>query len=94
MSTTTIRMPQALRERVARTARRTGTTVHGFILDAIAEKAEQEERHGQFVDLAERRFANIVASGKSIPWKKMRADLQRRLAGQRITRPKRRAHSG
>ncbi|MBI3937042.1 MAG: ribbon-helix-helix protein, CopG family, partial [Betaproteobacteria bacterium] len=44
MSTTTIRLPQDLKERVARAAKRTGATAHGFILEAIREKAEQEER--------------------------------------------------
>ena len=44
MSTTTIRLPQDLKERVARAAQRAGTTAHSFILEAIAEKAEQDER--------------------------------------------------
>ena len=42
MSTTTIRLPQDLKERIARAAERAGSTAHSFILEAIAEKAEQE----------------------------------------------------
>ena len=88
MSTTTIRLPPDLKERIARAAERAGTTAHSFILEAIAEKAEQEERRGEFQDAAERRYAAIVASGKTVPWSEMRRYLERRLAGSRSPRPK------
>jgi predicted transcriptional regulator len=90
MSTTTIRLPQDLKERVARAAERAGTSAHSFILEAIAEKAEQEERRGEFQDTAERRFAEIVACGKTVPWSEMRRYLEHRLAGNKTARPKRR----
>ncbi len=88
MSTTTIRLPQDLKERITRAAERAGTTAHSFILEAIAEKAEQEERRGDFQDAAERRYAEIVASGKTVPWSEMRHYLERRVTGNKITRPK------
>jgi predicted transcriptional regulator len=88
MSTTTIRLPQDLKERIARAAERAGTTAHSFILEAIAEKAEQEERRGEFQNTAERRYAEIVASGKAVPWNEMRRYLERRLTGKKIARPK------
>ena len=88
MSTTTIRLPQDLKERVARAAKRAGTTAHSFILEAIAEKAEQEGRRAEFQHTAERRYAEIVATGKTVPWNEMRRYLERRLAGKKIARPK------
>ena len=88
MSTTTIRLPQDLKKRIARAAERAGTTAHGFILEAIAEKAEQEERRGEFRDEAERRYAGIVSSGKTVPWTEMRRYLERRLTRNKVTRPK------
>jgi predicted transcriptional regulator len=88
MSTTTIRLPEELKARVAAAAKRAGTTSHNFILEAIAEKAEQEERRGEFHDTAERRYAEIVASGKTIPWTEMRRYLEDRLAGKNVRRPK------
>jgi predicted transcriptional regulator len=87
MSTTTIRLPEDLKARVAAAAERSGTTSHSFILDAIAEKADQEERRGDFNDIAEKRYARIIASGKSIPWSEMRSYLEKRLAGKEVTRP-------
>lgn len=88
MSTTTIRLPSALKERVARAAESAGTTAHGFILEAIAEKAGQAELSGEFRELAQQRYARIVASGKTVPWKETRRYLERRVKGSRISRPK------
>ena len=87
MSTTKIRLPEDLKARVAAAAERAGTTSQSFILDAIAEKVEQEERNGNFNDVAEKRYAQIVASGKAIPWSAMRNYLEDRLAGKAATRP-------
>ena len=87
MPTTTIRLPSDLKARVAAAAERAGKTSHSFILEAIAEKAEQEEQRSDFDNLAEKRLADIVASGKTIPWSEMRTYLQNRLAGKVTRRP-------
>ena len=87
MTTTTIRLPEELKARVAQGAERAGTTAHGFILEAIAEKAEREEQRGEFNDTAQRRHAAIVASGKTVPWRDMRRYLEDRVAGKNSVRP-------
>jgi predicted transcriptional regulator len=86
-ATTTIRLSEELKARVASAAERSGKTTHSFILEAIAEKAEQEEARAAFDMEADARFANIVATGKTVPWKEARAYLQQRLAGQQPARP-------
>jgi len=87
MSTTTIRLPEDLKVRVAAAAKRSGTTTHGFILDAIAEKAEQEDLRAAFDVDSEDRYARIVATGKTIPWQEMRGYLEERIAGNEVKRP-------
>jgi predicted transcriptional regulator len=87
MSTTTIRMPEDLKVRVAAAAKRSDTSTHGFILEAIAEKTAQEELRADFDSVAEDRYANILASGKTIPWQEMRGYLEDRLAGKAVKRP-------
>ena len=87
MSTTTIRMPEDLKAHVAAAAKRSATTPHGFILEAIAEKAAQEELRADFDAVAEDRYANIVASGRTIPWQEMRGYLEDRVAGKAVKRP-------
>lgn len=87
MSTTTIRLPQDLKDRVAAAAKRAGTTAHGFILAAIAEKADEQERRSDFHDVADKRYSRIAASGKTIPWSEMRTYLENRIAGKKARRP-------
>lgn len=57
MSTTTIRLPSELRARVAAAAKKAGKSAHSFILEAIAEKAQDAERASKFHALADQRFA-------------------------------------
>ena len=87
MSTTTIRLPDELKARVAAAAKRAGTTTHGFILEAIADRTEQTERRADFDAVAEARYAGIVATGKTIPWSEMRGYLEARMAGKPSKRP-------
>lgn len=87
MTTTTIRLPDALKSRVAAAAKQMGTTPHGFILEAIAEKAELAERCAGFDAEAEQRYARIVATGKTIPWDTMRDYLEGKAAGKATRRP-------
>jgi predicted transcriptional regulator len=87
MSTTTIRLPQDLKARILAAAKRAGKTPHGFIVEAIAEKADEAERRSDFHDVAEKRYSQIAASGKTIPWSEMRAYLEDRVAGKKARRP-------
>ena len=75
-TTTTIRLPEDLKARVTVAAKRAGTTSHNFILEAISEKTDQEERRGDFNDLADKRYANIIATGKRISWDDMRGQRE------------------
>ncbi len=87
MSKTTIRLPEELKARVAAAAKRSGTTTHGFILEAIAEKTRQAELRADFDAVAEERYARIVSSGETIPWQEMREYLEKRSAGESAKRP-------
>ena len=87
MSTTTIRLTDELKARVAAAAGRAGTTPHNFILEAIAEKAAQAERRAEFDEVAEERYARMVETGKAIPWSEMRSYLEGRVAGKAVKRP-------
>ena len=87
MSTTTIRLPDELKARVAEAAKQAGTTPHNFILEAIAEKADQAAEQAAFHALSDERYAEFLESGKSIPWEDARAYLKGRLAGKAVRRP-------
>jgi predicted transcriptional regulator len=87
MPTTTIRVSDELKARVAAAAERAGTTAHSFILQAIAEKTDEEEWRSDFMAVAEKRYPTIVDSGKTTPRSEMCADLAGRVAGNKPRRP-------
>ena len=86
MSTTTIRLDHDLKARVAAAAKRAGKTPHGFIMDAIARTVEEAERDDEFHRLADERWAEFLANGKSVPWEEARKYL---LARARVEKPPR-----
>lgn len=87
MSTTTIRLPRDLKARVVAAAKRAGKTAHSFILEAIAEKADDAERRGDLQQVADKRYSRSAASGKTIPWSEMRTYLEKRISGKKPRRP-------
>ncbi|MEA9479283.1 CopG family ribbon-helix-helix protein [Xanthomonas campestris] len=76
MSTTTIRLPDELKARVARAAKDAGTTAHGFIVDAIAEKIEAHERRTAFHAEAQQRWAAIEGGDNTLSWADVRQYMQ------------------
>jgi len=87
MPTTTIRLPEALKARVATAAKRAGKSVHSYLLDAIADKTAQDERRTDFDQEAEARYSNLASSGNGIGWDDMRRYLRDRAQGKKATPP-------
>jgi predicted transcriptional regulator len=87
MATTTIRIDDDLKTRVAAAAERTGKTAHAFILDAIAETVEHVEQDDEFHHLADERWAKVLAKGKTVPWDEAKAYLAARARRERPTKP-------
>ncbi len=87
MSTTTIRLEEEMKARVAAAAERAGKTAHAFILDAIAQIVEQVELDEAFHRVAEARWEEIQATRKSVPWDDMKAYVAARAQGKRPRKP-------
>ncbi len=87
MGTTTIRIDDDLKRRVAAAAERVGKTTHAFILDALSENVEHIELDGAFHALADERWANILATGQTVPWDAAKAWLEARSRGENPPRP-------
>ncbi len=77
MSTTTIRLPEELRARIAKAAEREGVTAHGFILSAVEAKVGELERRRDFHDEADRRWLQFLADGNALDWSQVRVSLLR-----------------
>lgn len=88
MSTTTIRITDDLKARIHNVAKAQGVSAHALIIEAIAEKADCEERRMAFVNSASHRMAGIAQSGETIPWTAMRQYLKARVSNQSVEQPK------
>jgi predicted transcriptional regulator len=88
MSTTTLRLPQDLRDRISRLAEQSGTTAHSFMLEAIAERVASEELRRKFLGEGNDRLAGMLESGLGIEWGDMRDYLGQRAAGLDPEAPK------
>jgi predicted transcriptional regulator len=87
VSTTTIRIEDELKARVAAVAEREGKTPHAFIVEAIARQVEQAELDHAFHRVADARWAKVLKSGKTVPWDKARVYLEARASGAKARRP-------
>ena len=87
MSTTTIRIEDDLKARVAAAAQQAGKTAHAFILDAISQTVDQVELDNAFNAVADQRWAKIQASGKTVPWDDAKAYIAARANGEPARKP-------
>lgn len=87
MSTTTIRIEDGLKARVAAAAERAGKTTHAFMLDAIAQTVEQVEQDQDMDAIAEQRWATILDTGKTVSWDAVKDYLDAQARGERPQKP-------
>ncbi len=88
MPTTTIRLPEELKARVAKAAETAGLTPHAFILEAISESVESQERQLNFYQTAEARFERIAEGGRTVGWAEMKQYLRASKIDARAAKPK------
>ncbi len=87
MATTTIRIEDDLKTRIAAAAERVGKTAHAFMVDAIAQTVEQAELDDAFQQLADARWAEITGTGETVGWDDAKAWLISRSRGERPAKP-------
>ena len=79
MSTATLRLDDALRERIARLASATDQTPHSFMVQALAEKVDEAEWKLAMQHEAQRRDQALQAGEPAVEWHEMRTWIQQRL---------------
>lgn len=91
MATTTLRVSEELKERIASLAERAGKTPHAFMLEAIEEVVQRAEARAEFVAEAGRRLDATVETGRALDWREMRTYLKERAAGKKARSPRARS---
>ena len=87
MQTTTIRLDDTMKERIAAAADHAGKSAHAFILDAISQTVDQSEIDREFNAIADERWKGILASGKTVSWDDAKAYLTAKSRGETQSRP-------
>jgi hypothetical protein len=83
-----LRLPEAVKKRIAKLAKAQDLTPHGFMLDAIREKLDAEEARTAFHAEARRRLERMKRTGAGIPAAEVFEYLARRAQGAAVKRPK------
>ena len=83
-----LRVPEQVKRRIARLARRRKTTPHALMVEAITEKVQAEETRAAFHAEALRRLKRMKKVGTGIPAGEVFEYLQRRAAGKPAARPR------
>lgn len=89
-SSTTLKLPPELKDRVAEAAQAAGQSPHAFMVDAIEAQTRLAERRRQFVDSALQAEREVAESGWIYDGDEVLTYLQARISGQPVRRPRRR----
>jgi predicted transcriptional regulator len=87
MNTTTIRIDEELKQRIATAAERSGKTSHAFILEAIEQTVEQAELDNAFHQIADERWGRLLETGKTVGWDDTKRYLEARAQGKPARKP-------
>ena len=83
-----LRIPEKIKQRVARLARARDITAHAFMVSAIEERVFAEETRAAYHAEAEGRLAQMKKTGAGIPADEVFDYLRNRIQGKAVARPK------
>jgi len=86
-TTTTLKLPEKLKSRIARLARQTGQSAHSLMLRALEREVSREERMRDFVREALASKADVEAGGAVYRAEDVHAWLERLAKGEKPPRP-------
>lgn len=87
MSTTSLKLPDELKQRAANAAQELGISPHAFMVDAIRQAAHAVELRAAFVAQARQARAEMLENGDGHAVEDVRTYLRRRLEDDQTSRP-------
>lgn len=94
MPTTSLKLPEDLKQRAAAAAQEQGVTVHAFMVDAIRQATTAAEERARFVAEAAAARKAMLKGGKGYEAEEVNAYLRDRIAGRKAAQPKARPWRG
>jgi predicted transcriptional regulator len=87
MSTTSLKIPDELKQRAAAAAQELGVSIQTFMVDAIRQAADAVEQRQQFVAQALAARAEMLQSGTGHDADEVRTYLRQRIGNEKAKRP-------
>lgn len=94
MSTTSLKLPEDVKQLAVAAAKQQGVTPHAFMVDAIRVAAVAAEKRAAFVADAVASRAETLGSGKGYSADEVHAYIRERARGKAVARPKAKAWRG
>ena len=94
MSTTSLKLPDELKQRAVAAAEQQGVSPHAFMVQAIEQAASAAERRAGFVASAKAAREQMVETGKGYEAGEVHAYLKARVAGATPAKPKAKSWRG
>src|SRR6478736_2056228 len=87
-STTSLKLPEELKERIAELTQGVAQTPHAYMVEAIAEKVARDEKRREFIEAAERSRAEFKRTGIVYAHEDVMRWFSDRIAGKKTRKPK------
>lgn len=94
MSTTSLKLPEDVKQLAVAVAKRQGVTPHAFMVDAIRAAVAAAEKRAAFVSGAVASRAETLKSGKGYSADEVHAYVRARARGKAASRPKAKSWRG
>jgi predicted transcriptional regulator len=91
MNTTSVKLPNELKERVASAAQRSGLSAHAYMVDAIRQTVAAAERRAAFMDEAEVARKQARRANQGISADEVHDYIRDKSRGKTSTRPRARS---
>lgn len=88
MAATSLKLPDELKQRIARLAAGAGQTPHAFMVDILAREAERSELRERFAADAAESEREAFATGKTYPLAAAFGYLESRVEDSKVKRPR------
>lgn len=87
MATTSLKLPDALKERVAKLAEAAGKTPHAFMVEAISVETERTEKYQQFLARAQESKREFDETGIAYDADEVNAYFRAKIQGVTLSKP-------
>lgn len=88
MSTTSLKLPDDLKQRAANAAQQLGISPHAFMVSAIEQAATATEQRARLIADARLARSEMIETGKGVDADEVHAYLKAKVSGKKAAKPK------